>query len=98
MSVLYPQIAVWARRPQRPLTILCVALLLLTSPARAGTILQFSQINAVDSITATESGGVTTLSTAGYVDGGFVSIPVILSNFNGQTEPPGTMCSRRSRT
>jgi hypothetical protein len=67
-------------------------LLLLTSSASAGTtILQFSQVNPNDAITATESGGVTTVSTAGYVDGGFTSIPVVLTNFNGQFEPPGTI-------
>ena len=60
------------------------ALVLLSSAAQAGTILQFAQTNPADSVTAKESGGVTTLSTAGNANGGGVSIPVTISNFLGK--------------
>jgi hypothetical protein len=51
--------------------------------AQAGTVLQFGQINPVDVITATESGGVTKLSTAGNADGLGVSVPVKITNLFG---------------
>jgi hypothetical protein len=59
------------------------ALAFLSSAAQAGTVLQFGQTNPVDVITATESGGVTTFSTAGNVDGAGVSVPVIITNLFG---------------
>lgn len=63
---------------------LCAGVALLWgSVASAGTILQYAQTNPLDVVTATESGGVTTLSTAGNTDGGDVSIPVTISNFLG---------------
>jgi hypothetical protein len=62
---------------------LCFALVLVSSAAHAGTILQFDQTNPADVLTATQSGGVTTLSTAGNVDGGNVSIPITIVNVNG---------------
>ena len=42
--------------------------LLLTSSTQAGTVLQFAQVNAADTVTATDTAGVTTLSTAGNAD------------------------------
>ena len=46
------------------------------------TVLQYGQINPADVVTATESGGVTTFSTAGNADGLNVSIPILITNFN----------------
>lgn len=61
-----------------------VAFVCWTGTARAGsTVLQFAQTNPLDIVTATESGGVTMLSSAGNSDGGGVSIPVTISNFLG---------------
>src|SRR5262249_2765029 len=42
----------------------CLVVIALGPAARAGTVLGFGQNNPKDVITATESGGVTTLSTA----------------------------------
>jgi hypothetical protein len=53
----------------------------LSNAAQAGTVLQFDQLNPSDKVTATESGGVTTLSTAGNGFGN--SIPVVIVNFLG---------------
>ena len=63
----------------------CFAVFFLSAAAQAGsiTVLQFAQTNPADVVTATEAGGVTTLSTAGNADGGGVSIPVTISNFLG---------------
>ena len=62
----------------------CLAIVLLSSAARAGsTVLQFGQTNPSDVVTASESGGVTMLSTGGNSDGGGVSIPVVITNFLG---------------
>jgi hypothetical protein len=59
-------------------------MLLLSSSANAGTILQFGQANPSDIVTATDNGaGTTTLSSAGNVDGANVSIPVVITNFLG---------------
>jgi hypothetical protein len=77
-----------ARFLGRSFALPCAALLLLTSSTEAGTVLQFAQVNASDDVTATQSGGVTTLSTANNVDGALVSIPVVVSNFNGAPFPP----------
>jgi hypothetical protein len=65
-------------------------LLLLTCSVQAGTVLQFAQVNAGNFVTATESGGVTTLSTANnpLPDGGPLSIIVSVTNFNGAPFPP----------
>jgi hypothetical protein len=76
---------------RRPFAFACATLLLLTSSAQAITVLQFSDVNATDSITATNIGGVTTLFTTGNIDGGNVSIPVAVSNFNGIPQPPGSV-------
>jgi len=81
-----PQLAVSARCSRPPFVFAafaCVAALLLSSSTNAGTILQFGQINPTDVVTATDTAGVTTLSTAGNADGAGVSIPVILTNFLG---------------
>jgi hypothetical protein len=62
---------------------------LLGSSARASsTVLAFGQINPADVITASESGGVTTLSTAGNADGAGVSIPVSITNYLGVPQVP----------
>jgi hypothetical protein len=58
-------------------------LLLLTSSASAGTVLQFAQTNPGDTLSAIQSGSSTTLSTAGNTDGNNVSIPVRITNLNG---------------
>jgi hypothetical protein len=60
-----------------------VALLCMGGWARAGTVLQFGQANPNDVVTATLSGGVTSLSTAGNADGSGVSVPVLITNFLG---------------
>jgi len=77
----------FARRFGRPLAIACVATLLLGAHANAGgvTVLQFGQINPSDVVTATESGGVTTLFTTGNGDGGGTSIPVTITNLLGNS-------------
>jgi hypothetical protein len=91
MSTRHYGLAVIARFLRRPFAFACATLLLLTSSAQAVTVLQFSDVNAVDSITATNSGGGTTLLTTGNADGNFVSIPVVVSNFNGVPQPPGSI-------
>jgi len=75
----------FARRFGRPLAIACVATLLLGAHANAGgvTVLQFGQINPSDVVTASESGGVTTLFTTGNPDGGGTSVPVTITNLLG---------------
>jgi PEP-CTERM motif len=75
----------FARRFGRSLVIACVATLFLAGHANAGsvTVLQFGQINPSDVVTATESGGVTTLFTTGNGDGGGTSIPVTITNLLG---------------
>jgi len=81
--------ALLARLLRRSLALACTASLLLGSYASASTtILGFSQQNPLDVITATESGGVTTLSTAGNADGAGVSIPVSISNYLGVPQVP----------
>jgi hypothetical protein len=60
-------------------------LLVMTSSARAGTVLQFTQTNPFDSVSAIQSGSTTTLSTAGNADGGFASVPVTITNYNGMS-------------
>lgn len=65
--------------------------LLTGGSANAGTVLAFGQLNPSDTITATESGGVTTLSTAGNADGGGVSIPVLASSYLGVPQPLGLL-------
>jgi hypothetical protein len=68
----------------------CAVLLLVAYSTQAGTVLQFAQVNAADTVTATESDGVTTLSTAGNsdMDGGPSSIAVTITNFNGVPASP----------
>jgi len=82
-------LAVLARFMRRSFALACVTSLLMTSSTKATTVLQFAQVLATDSVIATASGGVTTLSTTGNADGGGLSIPVVVSNFNGVPEPPG---------
>lgn len=66
---------------RRSFAIACTVLLLLGSSANAGTILQFTQAFPTDFITATNTGGGTTmLSTINNADGDNVSIPVIITN------------------
>ena len=77
-----------ARLLWRLIALPCAPLLLLACSTQAGTVLQFAQVNSADTVTATASGGVTTLTTAGNVDGGFLSIPVTLANFNGAPGAP----------
>jgi hypothetical protein len=60
-----------------------VALLLLTSSANAGTVLQFTQANPADTVSAVQSGSSTTLVTTGNADGAGVSVPVTITNYNG---------------
>jgi hypothetical protein len=94
MSTRHHQLTVAAQFWRRSFVVACATLCLMTSSTQAGsTVLQFSQLNSIpptpDLITASESGGVTTLSTAGNADGAGVSIPVVVTNFNGIPEPPG---------
>jgi hypothetical protein len=58
-------------------------LILLTSSAKADTVLQFTQSNPTDTLSAIQSGSSTRLSTAGNADGAGVSIPVTIANYNG---------------
>ena len=83
MSTRHHGLAVLARFMGRSFALACVALLLMTSSTKASTVLQFAQVLATDSITATDTNGVTTLSTPA------ASLPVVVSNFNGTPEPPG---------
>jgi len=84
MSTPDQQLAFSARFLRRSVALACAALLLLSSAASAGTVLQFAQTNPADVVTATNTGGTsTTLSTTGNVDGGGVSIPIIITNFLG---------------
>jgi hypothetical protein len=90
MNTRHHGLAVLARFMRRSFALACVTSLLMTSSAKASTVLQFAQVLATDSVTATESGGVTTLSTTGNADGALVSIPVVVSNFNGSPFNPLT--------
>ena len=82
MNTPVRQPSLLSRSLRGSLALACVATLLVGSTANAGTILQFTQVNSADIFTATNSGGgVTTLSTAGNVDGGGLSIPVTASNY-----------------
>jgi hypothetical protein len=89
MSTRHQGFEISARFSRRSFALACATLFLLTSTTQAGTVLQFSQVNAGDIVTASESGGVTTLSTAGNADGGGTAIPVAVSNFDGAPFPPG---------
>ncbi len=74
---------------QRSLAFACATSLLLGSSAKASsTVLAFGQQNPADIITATVSGGVTSLSTAGNLDGAGVSIPVSITNYLGVPQVP----------
>jgi hypothetical protein len=57
----------------------------LATPASAATVLQFSQLNPADFVTATNSAGVTTLTSSSTVSS--VSIPVSISNIGGVPQP-----------
>jgi len=86
MSTPDQQPAFSARFLRRSVALACAALLslLLGSSANAGTtVLQFGQTNPFDVVTATDTAGTTTLSTAGNPNGLGVSIPVTVTNFLG---------------
>jgi len=87
MSTPDQQLAFSARFLRRSFALACAALLLLllgsSANASSMTVLQFGQTNPFDIITATDNGVTTTLSTAGNVDGGGVSVPVTITNFLG---------------
>lgn len=70
------------------LAVACLASLGLASPAKAVTILQFTQSNATDQVTATTVGAVTTFTTNSATQPGF--IPVNLANLAGIGGPAGT--------
>jgi hypothetical protein len=70
-----------ARRFIRLAAFAGMTLMFLGSHANGGTVLQFTQFHAGDTVKASESGGVTTLSTAG--NGAGNSIPVVITNFLG---------------
>jgi hypothetical protein len=89
MTIPDYQLALSARFLRRSFAFACVASLLLGSSTQASTVLQFGQSNPNDVITATTSGGVVTLSTAGNADGGGVSVPVTITNFMGLSTFPG---------
>jgi len=93
MSTRHYGLAVIARFLRRTFALACVTSLLMTSSTKAANELQFSQFNSAqpnpDVVTATETGGVTTLSTTGNADGLNVSIPIVVTNFNGTPQPPG---------
>jgi len=89
MGCLAQRRALSSRALQLPFAFACVATLLLGSTTNAGTVLQFAQVSASDIVTATDTAGTTTLSTAGNVDGGLMSIPVAVTNFDGAPTPPG---------
>jgi hypothetical protein len=75
---------------QRSFALACGVLILLGSPANAGsTVLQFAQVSSSDTVTATDNGaGTTTLATTGTSNGGLgVSVYVQITNFLGTTEP-----------
>jgi hypothetical protein len=72
---------------RRVLLIFAIVIMAMGSNARAGTVFQFTQTNLADQVTATDNGGVTTLSTAGNTDGSGVSIPVSIT---GPGIAPGT--------
>jgi len=90
MSTQHHRLVARAQLSCRTFALACAAALLLGSSAKAGstTVLSFSQQNPLDVITATESGGVTTLSTSGNADGAGVSIPVSISNYLGVPQVP----------
>jgi hypothetical protein len=74
---------------RRSFAFACATSLLLGSSAKASsTILAFGQQNPLDVITASVSGGVTTLSTSGNSDGAGVSIPVSITNYLGVPQVP----------
>lgn len=74
---------------RRSLAFACATSLLLGSSAKASsTVLAFGQQNPLDVISATISGGVTSLSTAGNADGAGVSIPVSITNYLGVPQVP----------
>jgi hypothetical protein len=83
MSTPDQQLAFSARFLRRFVALACAALLLLGSSANAGTVLQFDQTNPADIVTALNAGTSTTLTTTGNVDGGGVSVPIVITNFLG---------------
>jgi len=92
MSIPDHQLVLSARFLRRSFAFACAALLLMGSSAKASsTVLAFGQLNPLDTITASESGGVTTLSTAGNADGGGMSVPVVATNYLGVPQPFGLL-------
>jgi hypothetical protein len=81
--------ALLTRFSRRIFAFICGVLLLSQSATYAGnTVLQYSQVSATDTVTATDNGsGTTTLATTGIDNGGNgVSIYVQITNFLGTTE------------
>jgi hypothetical protein len=78
-----------ARCRRRFLALAGVVSLMLGSSTRAGTILQYAQVNSSDTVTATENGGHTSTSiatTGASNGGGGQSVYVQITNFLGATE------------
>ena len=90
MSTRHQRLAVPARCMRRSFALACATLFLMTSSTQAATVLQFSQTLPSDIVTATQIGAITTLGTTGNADGAFISIPVVVSNFNGSPFNPLT--------
>jgi hypothetical protein len=74
-------------RKLKKLMMIAAMLTMFVNMSYGGTILQFTQTNLSDSIRATDTNGVTTLSTSGNADGGGFSIPVNIQL--GNTIIPG---------
>ena len=88
MSIQDHRIVVPSRFLRRSFAFACAVLLLPGLPANAGTVLQFAQVSASDTVTASDNGlGMTTLATTGTSHGGMgQSIYVQITNFLGTTE------------
>ena len=83
MNTQFRRNEVSGRFLRRSFALACAAVFLSASSTKAGTVLQFAQLNADDVVTAKDIAGITTLSTAGNADGFGTAIPVAVSNFNG---------------
>jgi hypothetical protein len=88
MSIAGQGLSTIARFVCYSLTLASIAAFTPMGSVKAGTVLQFSQTTATDVVTATESGGTTSLSSAGNIDGNSTSIPVTMSNYGGAPFPP----------
>jgi hypothetical protein len=80
MSTRRHGLAVLSRFLRRSFALACATALLLASSANAGTVLQFGEANPADSVTATNTAGITTLSA---------NLAVLVTNFNGVPFPFG---------